>query len=203
MTLPWRIALVLSVFLMGATIKAAAWESRGGGNTLRVGFEEERQGGALVGCDLSFTQVAEDDVDRHGAIILVNFLLSIIKPTPTNVAFFLKASGEDQNSTNPSQFTPFSPSYAYILANGYSSVHRESQILHCDGPGFCAGYFSGSDVLQLLKVALSPTFTAGIQRRPESLDISFLARISPNGSPSAPDDTLFAACVNRLVNSRN
>ena len=193
-----RVALLVLLSFPGSI---AAQEWRGGGDTVRVGFEEQREGGALAICELTFTQVLRDDVHRQNAVVTANAILGMAKASPTRIGFMFKFVGQDQSRVKGQTAVPFSPSLAYVSAKGYSSAHREHQIFQCEGPGFCASYFGHTDFLGLLDIALSPTFTTSFQRRPGDLDVSFLVRLSPDGSVGTPAQTRFAACASELIKS--
>ncbi len=132
--------------------KADQW--RGGGDTAQITFEESRQDGQLVGCNVGFTQMVYDDVGNHGAPIGVRGLLSLIKLNDKRVLFFLKMAGLEMTGPNKDTAAAFfSPTLAYVSADGYSSAHRESLKTACDGPGYCAGFFGLDDILHLSTIA--------------------------------------------------
>lgn len=193
-----RVVLLILLFVPGSV---AAQEWQGGGDTVRVGFEEQRVGGALAICELSFTQVFRDDVHRQNAAVTANAILAMAKASPTSIGFMFKFVGQDQSHVKEQTGVPFSPSLAYVSTKGYSSVHRERQIFQCEGTGFCASYFGHIDFLGLLDIVLSPTFTTSFQRHAGDLDVSFLVRLSPDGSVGTPAQTRFAACASELIKS--
>jgi len=198
MTAPSRVALLV---LASLPLSAAAEQWRGVGETTLVGSEEQRENGALVACNISFTQVFADDVHRKGATVTAKGVLAMVKPAPRRFAFVLKMVGEDQGRVASSSGSPFSPSSAYVSVAGYTSAHRASQTFKCDGPGYCAAFANNSDMTGLLGVALSRSFNAAYQRRPGTLDTSFLVRLAPETSPASPANDRFADCARSLVGS--
>ncbi len=177
----------------------AAQEGQRVGDLARIGFEEQRQGGALASCNLTFVQVFRDDVSRQNALVTVQTMLALVKPQPGVVVFMLKMVGKDQGSLKGESASFFSPSFAYLSAPGYSSAHREHQVFQCEGPGFCASYAGDVDMKGLLEIALSPSFTTSFQREPGSLDVAFLVRVPIDSPFTTPAQVRFTACVGEMI----
>lgn len=96
-------------------------------------------------------------------------------------------------------FHPFTPTYAYVSGDGYSSAHRETEgSTECDGTGYCAAFHDASDIKKLYALLDAPAFNVGLQRRAGGLDLTFPVHL---GSAN-PATTRFRACALDVVEGR-
>ena len=197
-----RLAFVLATTIGGvinAPVSAQEWSANDG--KLRMRFEELREAGRLVGCNMFLVQVGFDNVSRQGKPVIISSVIALmLGKAKTDISILLKVWGYDPNPARANAGNEFTPTYAYISASNYSSAKQEATILpYCDGPGFCAVFNSGTAIRGFLDTMTYAGMAINLQRRSGGLDLR--VPITFDG-PVAPYSSTFSACAQSLVANR-
>lgn len=143
--------------------------------TISVKFTEERQGGKLTGCGLSFRQLVHDYADRNGGLVLIEGAVAIVQAHPKLLATWLKVFPSDlvKGKDNKLLARPFKPSYAYATIGNLSTAGKEMIPDACVGEiGYCNGYADDALLAATAGLPQSGRLTVAYQRHKPGIDVS-------------------------------
>lgn len=192
--------LLLALLLTGAmSERTKAAETLAA--TADVDFEEDRVGGNLVSCHLTYQLFVRDFVKRAGGIVRVSGSIGLTLPKPKFLGLWVRFFTADATKKPDGSFSmrPFKPAYAYATIGGLSTAHREMGVDICPKDGYCAGISDLALVGAAGQLAIKQQLIIAFQRSPGSLDVSGTVEFGEPDTAGGRALERYSACTVQLM----